>query len=90
MLTTNNIICLHLAPRHHNYCQRGYELPDGHIGIATGATSSSRRDRHDADELERAIARRRWVHESHLYAKHVASNSFTRYRPCPSLWHLQI
>ncbi|KAG1828256.1 hypothetical protein EV424DRAFT_1526824 [Suillus variegatus] len=42
-----------------------------------------RRDRHDADELERAIARRRWVYQSHLYAKHVASNSFTRYRPYP-------
>ncbi|KAG1726834.1 hypothetical protein EDB19DRAFT_207036 [Suillus lakei] len=43
-----------------------------------------RRDRHDADELERAIARRRWVYQNHLYAKHVASNSFTRYRPYPS------
>ncbi|KAG1769051.1 hypothetical protein EV702DRAFT_1142713 [Suillus placidus] len=43
-----------------------------------------RRDRHDADELERAIARRRWVYQHHLYAKHVASNSFTRYRPYPS------
>ncbi|KAG2130425.1 uncharacterized protein EDB93DRAFT_1213698 [Suillus bovinus] len=43
-----------------------------------------RRDRDDADELERAIARRRWVYQNHLYAKHVASNSFTRYRPYPS------
>ncbi|KAG2131196.1 hypothetical protein BD769DRAFT_1355369 [Suillus cothurnatus] len=43
-----------------------------------------RRDRHDADELERAIAKRRWVYQNHLYAKHVASNSFTRYRPYPS------
>ncbi|KAG1787343.1 uncharacterized protein HD556DRAFT_1448833 [Suillus plorans] len=42
-----------------------------------------RRDCHDADELERAIARRRWVYQSHLYAKHhdVASYSFARYRP---------
>ncbi|KAG1719560.1 uncharacterized protein EDB91DRAFT_1257568 [Suillus paluster] len=41
-------------------------------------------DRHDADELERAIAKRRWIYQNHLYAKHVASNSFTRYRPYPS------
>ncbi|KAG2129620.1 hypothetical protein DEU56DRAFT_817082 [Suillus clintonianus] len=43
-----------------------------------------RRDRYDADELERAITKRRWVYQNHLYAKHVASNSFTRYRPYPS------
>ncbi|KAG2357989.1 hypothetical protein BDR07DRAFT_1296128 [Suillus spraguei] len=42
------------------------------------------RARHDADELEQAIARRRWVYQNHFYAKHVASNSFTRYRPYPS------
>lgn len=61
-------------------------------------------DREQADELERAIARRRWIYEHGLYAKvcqefylssrifvywlsslqHVASNSFTRYRPYPT------
>ncbi|THH10917.1 hypothetical protein EW145_g985 [Phellinidium pouzarii] len=35
------------------------------------------------DELERAIDKRRWVYQNHLYAKHVASNTFTRYRPFP-------
>jgi hypothetical protein len=32
-----------------------------------------RRDRHDADELERAIAKRRWVYQNNLYAKVCAS-----------------
>ncbi|KAH8105101.1 hypothetical protein BXZ70DRAFT_504836 [Cristinia sonorae] len=36
------------------------------------------------DDLERAIDQRRWVYRNKLYAKHVASNSFTRYRPFPT------
>ncbi|KAG1824866.1 uncharacterized protein BJ212DRAFT_1260915, partial [Suillus subaureus] len=64
-------------------------LPTGesHVRVARRARRDrywGRRVRHDADELERAIARRRWVYQNHLYAKHVASNSFTRYRPYPS------
>ncbi|KAG6335017.1 hypothetical protein ID866_4075 [Astraeus odoratus] len=35
------------------------------------------------EQLERAIARRKWVYERGLYAKHVASNRYTRYRPFP-------
>ncbi|KAG1787327.1 uncharacterized protein HD556DRAFT_1246910, partial [Suillus plorans] len=48
------------------------------------------RDRHDqdADELERAIARRRWVYQRHLYAKvcHGASCIYTcvSSRPAPA------
>lgn len=42
------------------------------------------RERRAADELERAIEKRRWIYRHHLYAKHVASNSFTRYRPLPT------
>lgn len=43
------------------------------------------RDRERADEqLERAIARRKWVYDWGLYAKHVASNRYTRYRPFPA------
>ncbi|KZT66283.1 hypothetical protein DAEQUDRAFT_675221 [Daedalea quercina L-15889] len=38
----------------------------------------------EADELERAIEKRRWVYRHHLYAKHVASNPYTRYRPFPT------
>ncbi|EIW78019.1 hypothetical protein CONPUDRAFT_75758 [Coniophora puteana RWD-64-598 SS2] len=38
----------------------------------------------EADQLERAVARRRWIYSHLLYAKHVASNSFTRYRPFPT------
>ncbi|KAJ7101405.1 hypothetical protein B0H15DRAFT_410857 [Mycena belliarum] len=38
----------------------------------------------EADKLERSIARRRWIYEHDLYAKHVASNSYTRYRPYPT------
>lgn len=53
-----------------------------------------------ADAFERAVDKRRWIYHNHLYAKvrervtmfetrtyelqHVASNSFTRFRPCPS------
>lgn len=38
--TIKSIIYPRHAPRHHGYCQQGnlmYELPDGHVGIATGA-----------------------------------------------------
>ncbi|KAF8129896.1 hypothetical protein EV363DRAFT_1168149 [Boletus edulis] len=43
-----------------------------------------RREREEAEQLERAIARRRWIYQHHLYAKHVASNPYTRYRPFPT------
>ncbi|KAJ7666685.1 hypothetical protein DFH06DRAFT_250133 [Mycena polygramma] len=46
-----------------------------------------RRDRTDSDEadkLDRSIAKRRWIYEHDLYAKHVASNAYTRYRPYPT------
>jgi len=43
-----------------------------------------RREQEESDELERAIERRRWVYRHGLYAKHVASNSYTRYRPFPT------
>ncbi|KAI6131704.1 hypothetical protein EDD17DRAFT_1477759 [Pisolithus thermaeus] len=36
------------------------------------------------ERLEQAIAKRRWVYEWGLYAKHVASNRHTRYRPFPT------
>ncbi|KAH7925994.1 hypothetical protein BV22DRAFT_1010068 [Leucogyrophana mollusca] len=44
----------------------------------------ARQEQDQADQLDRAIARRRWLYEHDLYAKHVASNSFTRYRPYPA------
>ncbi|KAF8345142.1 hypothetical protein F5887DRAFT_968262 [Amanita rubescens] len=46
-----------------------------------------RREREELDEvdkLERSIMKRRWIYQHHLYAKHVASNAFTRYKPYPS------
>ncbi|KAF8553116.1 hypothetical protein OG21DRAFT_1414891 [Imleria badia] len=43
-----------------------------------------RQQREEVDQLERAIARRRWIYQHHLYAKHVASNPYTRYRPFPT------
>ncbi|PCH34905.1 hypothetical protein WOLCODRAFT_78491 [Wolfiporia cocos MD-104 SS10] len=43
-----------------------------------------RRQQEEADELERAVEKRRWVYRHHLYAKHVASNPYTRYRPFPT------
>ncbi|KDR66930.1 hypothetical protein GALMADRAFT_232322 [Galerina marginata CBS 339.88] len=36
------------------------------------------------DKLERSIVKRRWIYQHDLYAKHVASNSFTKYRPYPT------
>ncbi|TFK51182.1 hypothetical protein OE88DRAFT_1658973 [Heliocybe sulcata] len=44
----------------------------------------ARREREEADAFERAISRRRWLYEHDLYAKHVASNPYTRYRPHPT------
>ncbi|KAJ7054921.1 hypothetical protein C8F01DRAFT_1161807 [Mycena amicta] len=38
----------------------------------------------EADRLDRSIVKRRWIYEHGLYAKHVASNSYTRYRPYPT------
>ncbi|KAI0795949.1 hypothetical protein C8Q75DRAFT_692381, partial [Abortiporus biennis] len=37
-----------------------------------------------ADDLERAVEKRRWIYRHNLYAKHVASNPYTRYRPLPT------
>ncbi|KAI0086037.1 hypothetical protein BDY19DRAFT_908566 [Irpex rosettiformis] len=42
------------------------------------------RERRAADELERAIEKRRWIYRHGLYAKHVASNPYTRYKPFPT------
>ncbi|KAJ7882455.1 hypothetical protein B0H13DRAFT_2667374 [Mycena leptocephala] len=43
-----------------------------------------RTDSDEADKLERSVAKRRWIYEHDLYAKHVASNAYTRYRPYPT------
>ncbi|KAF9530723.1 hypothetical protein CPB83DRAFT_762476 [Crepidotus variabilis] len=36
------------------------------------------------DRLERSILKRRRIYQHNLYAKHVASNAFTKYRPYPT------
>ncbi|KAG2002393.1 hypothetical protein CC2G_004587 [Coprinopsis cinerea AmutBmut pab1-1] len=38
----------------------------------------------ELDRFERSLAKRRWIYRHHLYAKHVASNSYTKFRPYPS------
>ncbi|KAJ7328791.1 hypothetical protein DFH08DRAFT_709297 [Mycena albidolilacea] len=43
-----------------------------------------RTEEDEADKLDRSIAKRRWIYEHNLYAKHVASNAYTRYRPYPT------
>ncbi|KAF9467489.1 hypothetical protein BDZ94DRAFT_1248237 [Collybia nuda] len=43
-----------------------------------------REEREETDKLQRSIEKRRLMYEHDLYAKHVASNSFTRYRPYPT------
>ncbi|KAJ7727272.1 hypothetical protein B0H16DRAFT_259763 [Mycena metata] len=43
-----------------------------------------RTDSDEADKLDRSISKRRWIYEHDLYAKHVASNAYTRYRPYPT------
>ncbi|KAL0061336.1 hypothetical protein AAF712_011853 [Marasmius tenuissimus] len=43
-----------------------------------------REERIEADRFERAVEHRRWLYKHDLYAKHVASNSHTRYRPYPT------
>ncbi|KAJ7187166.1 hypothetical protein C8R46DRAFT_1342346 [Mycena filopes] len=43
-----------------------------------------RRDSDEADKLDRSISKRKWIYEHDLYAKHVASNAYTRYRPYPT------
>ncbi|TFK38568.1 hypothetical protein BDQ12DRAFT_651666, partial [Crucibulum laeve] len=41
-------------------------------------------DRTEQDRLELSIAKRRWIYQHDLYAKHVASNAYTKYRPYPT------
>ncbi|GAW04599.1 ring finger domain protein [Lentinula edodes] len=43
-----------------------------------------RDERDEADRFERALAKRKWIYRHDLYAKHVASNSYTRFRPFPT------
>ncbi|KAG6829932.1 hypothetical protein H0H87_009726 [Tephrocybe sp. NHM501043] len=43
-----------------------------------------REEREATDILARSIDKRRWIYQHDLYAKHVASNSYTRYRPYPT------
>ncbi|KAH9475038.1 putative RING finger protein C16G5.03 [Psilocybe cubensis] len=42
------------------------------------------REHEEFDKLERSILKRRWIYQHDLYAKHVASNSYTKYRPYPT------
>ncbi|KAI0247257.1 hypothetical protein BJV78DRAFT_1397670 [Lactifluus subvellereus] len=68
--------------------------PLAHTGGARPALVHRRRERvwgprdhaarDEADALERAVSRRRWIYQHNLYAKHVASNKYTRYRPYPT------
>ncbi|KAF8321301.1 hypothetical protein DL93DRAFT_2040275, partial [Clavulina sp. PMI_390] len=41
-------------------------------------------DMNTADNLERAIERRKWVYQQGFYAKHIASNTYTKFRPIPT------
>ncbi|KAG9001615.1 hypothetical protein FRB94_003414 [Tulasnella sp. JGI-2019a] len=50
----------------------------------TARAEWGRREEEDQDMLERAIEKRKWVYRHNLYAKHVASNSYTRFKPYPS------
>ncbi|KAF9653602.1 hypothetical protein BDM02DRAFT_3182613 [Thelephora ganbajun] len=75
-------------------------LRSGSPVLAVGGSSSSnqrrltrrerqwgqreRREQEVQDQLERSIKRRKWVYRHNLYAKHVASNVYTRYRPFPT------
>ncbi|KAM6499808.1 hypothetical protein JOM56_005316 [Amanita muscaria] len=43
-----------------------------------------REELNEVDKLQQSIGKRRWVYRNGLYAKHVASNAFTRYKPYPS------
>ncbi|KAH8827760.1 hypothetical protein DL96DRAFT_1600205 [Flagelloscypha sp. PMI_526] len=38
----------------------------------------------EEDRLDRSIQRRKWLYERHLFAKHVASNAHTRFKPYPT------
>ncbi|THU96794.1 hypothetical protein K435DRAFT_83093 [Dendrothele bispora CBS 962.96] len=43
-----------------------------------------RQEREEADRLDHAIEKRKWIYRHQLYAKHIASNAYTRYRPYPT------
>ncbi|KAF8324707.1 uncharacterized protein EI90DRAFT_3240386 [Cantharellus anzutake] len=53
--------------------------------VSWGVASSTRQDLENTrDELGRAIERRRHVYRNRLFAKHIASNAFTKFRPYPT------
>ncbi|KAG9000551.1 hypothetical protein FRB90_011789, partial [Tulasnella sp. 427] len=50
--------------------------------IRWGRTGS--RNIQEQDDFDRAVERRKWVYRHRLYAKHIASNQYTRFKPYPT------
>ncbi|KAF8920342.1 hypothetical protein CPB85DRAFT_1248510 [Mucidula mucida] len=62
-------------------------LPEKDADSRPGPSRRSRRERahrEEVDRLDQSIEKRRAVYTWHLYAKHVASNAYTKYRPYPT------
>ncbi|KAG8683668.1 hypothetical protein FRC09_015932, partial [Ceratobasidium sp. 395] len=51
---------------------------------APGEHNTTSAEEIERDELDRAIEKRRWVYRHGLFAKHIASNAHTRFRPNPT------
>ncbi|KAG9015913.1 hypothetical protein FRB90_004191 [Tulasnella sp. 427] len=45
---------------------------------------SGGRNTQEQDDFDRAVERRKWVYRHRLYAKHIASNQYTRFKPYPT------
>ncbi|KAF9506541.1 hypothetical protein BS47DRAFT_395754 [Hydnum rufescens UP504] len=56
----------------------------GNVNWGTTRSTQENDIENSQDELHRAIEKRKWVYRHNLYAKHMASNSHTRYRPYPA------
>ncbi|KAK0199285.1 hypothetical protein DFS33DRAFT_1369250 [Desarmillaria ectypa] len=74
-LSKPGLLPLQVVPRHE---------PEPEVRRRRRRRAWGRRDQDEADKLERSIEKRRWVYEHRLYAKHVASNGYTKYRPYPT------
>ncbi|KAJ9105542.1 hypothetical protein QFC19_003524 [Naganishia cerealis] len=72
---------------HHRNSGLVYSHRDGLRGRGEDLWARVKREKQgmrEEDVLERAIARRREIYRHGLYAKHIASNTFTRFKPSPT------
>ncbi|KAG5732766.1 hypothetical protein E4T56_gene2831 [Termitomyces sp. T112] len=88
----HNIRSKHDFSKHHLPPLRSSPVPERNIEFRQRPRTARERERdrrlweerEASDRLTQSIEKRRWIYHHNLYAKHVASNAYTRYRPYPT------